>query len=628
MVTELLDGLPATFDRFYPAGPISDRAFWESVPSDLKDSILATADALSCYEYPPLPASLYMDFSRTGNRTRFEEPYFSRRRALGSFVLAECVRNDGGFIDRIVDGIDAIAGESAWQLPAHNSYIRDTKQLPLPDVTAPVLDLFACETGALLAMVSHVMAEVLDRVSPFIRKRINWLLDERIIQPYVERHFWWMGNGDEPMCNWTPWCTQNVLIVAGLRGVERETLRPIVAKAAYSLDCFLKDYGEDGCCSEGAEYYRHAGLCLFGSIEVLDSFAPGVFSPLYRVKKIRNIAKYILDVHVDDRYYINFADCSPIAGRAGVREYLFGKRADCPELMRFAAEDWQKRDDPALPNEINLYYRVQAISLAGEIADAAASVNAAPASVSSASAAGSSAVCLRAVCSRASQDAWYPSVGLFIARSKSLCLAVKAGGNGDSHNHNDTGSFILYKDGKPGIIDIGVESYSAKTFSPERYDIWTMQSAWHNLPTFGDHMQRDGVEYHARDVDVRSSDMLSSISMELSGAWDCESGVRSFRRTIAFDKASGIVTVEDLCDSDDPPILSLMVALEPKVRNGVYCKIEVGKLAEISVVQTDGALPVDVEPVDLLDEKLRGIWGLRIWRIRIPFVRRLEVKIK
>ena len=38
---------------------------------------------------------------------------------------------------------------------------------------------------------------------------------------------------------------------------------------------------------------------------------------------------------------------------------------------------------------------------------------------------------------------------LFIARDSSFCLAVKAGDNDDNHNHNDTGSLTLYKNGKP-----------------------------------------------------------------------------------------------------------------------------------------------------------------------------------
>ena len=48
-------------------------------------------------------------------------------------------------------------------------------------------------------------------------------------------------------------------------------------------------------------------------------------------------------------------------------------------------------------------------------------------------------------------DIYYPSTGLFIARDDRLLLAVKAGDNADSHNHNDTGSFTVYKDGNPLI---------------------------------------------------------------------------------------------------------------------------------------------------------------------------------
>ncbi|MFR6092659.1 MAG: heparinase II/III family protein [Faecalibacterium prausnitzii] len=61
---------------------------------------------------------------------------------------------------------------------------------------------------------------------------------------------------------------------------------------------------------------------------------------------------------------------------------------------------------------------------------------------------------------------WYPSVGVYAARQGSWVLGAKFGSNGDSHNHNDTGSITVYKDGRPFLIDIGVESYTQKTFSP------------------------------------------------------------------------------------------------------------------------------------------------------------------
>lgn len=66
--------------------------------------------------------------------------YFSRRARLCALVCAECVEHEGRFLDEIADTVWALCEESAWQLPAHNSYIRDTPQLPLPDTTRPIVD--------------------------------------------------------------------------------------------------------------------------------------------------------------------------------------------------------------------------------------------------------------------------------------------------------------------------------------------------------------------------------------------------------------------------------------------------------------------------------------------------------
>ena len=55
-------------------------------------------------------------------------------------------------------------------------------------------------------------------------------------------------------------------------------------------------------------------------------------------------------------------------------------------------------------------------------------------------------------------------------------LGMKGGHNDESHNHNDVGSFVVYHNGKPILVDPGVGEYTSKTFSKERYTIWTMHS--------------------------------------------------------------------------------------------------------------------------------------------------------
>ena len=184
-------------------------------------------------------------------------------------------------------------------------------------------------------------------------------------------------------------------------------------------------------------------------------------------------------MHVNDKYYFNFADCSPIAGRAGVREYLFGKATGQEDLCLFAAKDFQAGQGQLVTDEVNggnLFYRMQTVFHYEELMkqDTSGTLS--------------------------HRDVYYPSVGLFLVHSDTLDLAVKAGDNADSHNHNDTGSITLYKNGLPILADIGVETYTRKTFSPRRYEIWTMQSGYHPLPTICGTDQKDGVEYRAENV--------------------------------------------------------------------------------------------------------------------------------
>lgn len=604
MFYEIALGFRRDLSVYAPYAPITDRAAWDSLSEDWKKAAVDLGEKYLGFSYPCLSASDFMDFLRTGNRTRYEDKLFAKRHALDALVLAECVENKGRFLDDIINGIFSICEESAWQLPAHNSYIRDTPQLPLPDSTAPVLDLFACETGSILATVHYLMKNVLDSVSPFITKRIRHELEHRIMLPYLYEHFWWMGNGKEPMNNWTIWCTQNILLSLFLVDIGDGLMKSgVFRKACQSTDFFLAEYGEDGCCDEGAQYYRHAGLCLFNVIEILNAITDNRFAPLYKEKKIQNIASYILNIHIDDKYYVNFADCSPIAGRAGVREFLFAERTENENMMRFAARDFSSggTDSLLLPAENNLYYRLQNAFTITKITEYLRSH---PAAVEH-------------------PDIFYPSVGVFLARDASLALAVKAGDNADSHNHNDTGSFTVYKEGKPLFIDVGVESYTKKTFSPQRYEIWTMQSAYHNLPSINGFMQQDGEDYRAKDVKCRMEDTLCEIDMDISDAYPKESHLSVYRRRASLYKGKEILIHDSFsfdgmaenAEITEPPsvTLSLMTYEKPALQTVAdELLFRIGALGSLSM---EGGELIEIEEIPITDPRLKTAWEHCIYRI-------------
>ncbi len=617
MFYEKADQKDIKINNFIPYPKIGDRGSWEAVNEERKREVIALAEENLSHSYPSVPITLYMDYSRTGNRIRFENNYKIRRRYLNTFVIAECLENKGRFLDAIIDGLFLLCEESAWQLPAHNSYNNKPGVNLMPDAARPILDLFACETGAQLAMLYSLLKDRLDQISELICMRIEEELLHRILRPYLNCHFGWMGDKGFATNNWTIWCTQNVLLtvflltsqpskhragaaIASSAVISWDTIqRQVLSKAGKSIDYFLAGYGEDGCCDEGAVYYRHAGLCLFNAMEVMNAVTDREFD-FYRVPKIRNIATYICNVHVEDIYYINFADCSAVAGRCGAREYLFGKRIGDPGMMKLAAKEYKATEDKILSEELNLFYRIQSLFANDEI-------EAYP----------SDGAILH-------KDIYYESTGVFLAGDSRYFLAAKAGHNGDSHNHNDTGSIIVYKKGMPFLIDVGVETYSQKTFSPQRYEIWTMQSAYHNLPTINGVMQAGGRDYYAKDILAELKEDTASLSMDIAAAYPPEAGIESYRRWVTMEKERNII-IEDRFRYRDAfgegqCMLTLMTYEKPSIREHI---IFIGNLGEIRV---DGDVTMEYEEIPITDPRLQIAWKHAIYRIKI-FVRSHYIKL-
>ena len=130
------------------------------------------------------------------------------------------------------------------------------------------------------------------------------------------------------------------------------------------------------------------------------------------------------------------------------------------------------------------------------------------------------------------QDVWLDGIQVMAAREREghyngFYLAAKGGHNGECHNHNDVGQFIVYYDGAPVIIDAGVETYTAKTFGSARYEIWTMQSQYHNLPTINGVGQKAGEIYRAKDVVYNATENQAEISMDIAPAYPANSGIKS-----------------------------------------------------------------------------------------------------
>jgi hypothetical protein len=611
MVHEALSALPpeaiATAAAWHPCPCAGERAAWEALPQAVRDDCLQAGAGFLGHSWPPLPACGILDFRRSGNRTRHEAAYFGRRGALVALVLAECCEGRGRFLDDIVNGIWAICEETSWCLPAHEE--NPPGSAGLPDADRPVVDLFAAETGATLAWLLYLLAPALDGVSTRLTSRLRREVERRVLAPALARDdFWWLGLGDPPrrLNNWTPWIVSNWLSCILLLENDAGRRRAALLKAAGCLDRFLAGYPADGGCDEGPGYWGRAGASLLEALELLRDASRGRLDFFDR-PLIRAIGRYIVGVHIADDWFVNFADASARVHPPAHIVHGYGLRTGDDSLRDFglwlAAQPFCSgghRAGSDLGRSLSALFR---FPLRDEPP-------------------------LRPPLPR---DVWLPVTEVMVARDRAgdpggWFLAAKGGHNGESHNHNDIGSFIVHLDGRPLLVDAGVGEYTRQTFGPERYDIWTMRSDWHNLlPAFDGVVQSPGRRFRAGNVRRDAGEAAAELALDLQGAYPPEAAARRWRRRLCLTRGRG-VTVEDHFDLAAVPgvvSLALLTPSAPALAGGgevllASRELPGGRRSADGILRLAApGLELETERLALTDGRLAAVWGDRLAVIRL-----------
>lgn len=580
--------------KYKPFPSIEDRKSWGAIEQEVKDYYVIEGEKLLEKEWPILPAIRYMDFVNNGDRTRYQTVYFERRSDIAILFMAECTENKGRFIEQLINGIWAICEESSWVVPAHNSHINNGIRDALPDFNEayPYIDLFSAETGSLLAWIYYFMKDRFDTYSPSINQRIVWELNKRIITPYIERtDFWWMGFGDKEVNNWNPWINSNCLPVVLL--TENDPARAVcfLEKCIDSMEQFLDVYGEEGGCNEGPGYWNAAGASLFDCLEMLYEITEEKMN-LYHEEKIKNIGRYIYKVHIAEDKFVNFADGNSRLKIATDLIFRYGKRIGDDFLMSLG----QGRESGIHENGWHMHRHLK--SLWKEKEDKGPGLYA--------------------------RDSWIADIQVMAAREypspKGLFLAAKGGHNDESHNHNDIGHFIVYANGNPIIIDVGVGTYTAKTFSENRYDIWTMQSGYHNLPTVNGYSQKDGKRYRATQVGYHMKDDEASLALDIKEAYPEEANIECWKRIcqLVRRERDSYIEVEDnysLKEASSDANWSLLTPCICHLLENHQIRLELEGKEQV-LLSYDNRLDVKVETIELNDSRLLEAWGNHIYRIK------------
>ena len=569
----------------------AQRGLWQGLPADLRETTMRNAQRLLGKAWNTLPATLELEYSRNGNRSRYEAESLGRRKRLRDLVLAECLEGQGRYLDDILNGVWLLCEETWWGVPAHLNLQK--AGTGLPDIEEPVVDLFAAETGSLLAWTWWLLGEQLAKLSPLAPRRIRLEIERRILAPCRERSdFWWMGLDPQhtrEVNNWNPWINSNWLTCALLLEPE-ERRAAVVHKILRSLDSFLDSYHDDGGCDEGPGYWNRAGASLLDCLELLGAATGGKID-VYANPLVREIGRYIYRVHIAGEWYINFADAPAKVSLAAATTYVYGQRIGDPKLTAQGAFSLALRDRGDV--EESMGRELRTLYLAEEMRRS----DSRPPLVG---------------------EAWLGGIQVLAARRQEgsvqgLYLAAQGGHNGESHNHNDVGNFIVYADGQPAIIDLGPETYSAKTFSAQRYEIWTMRSAYHNCPLINGVEQSAGREFTARDVAYRPTPAGPELQMDIAAAYPPQARVQKWERRWRLDRGKNAITVEDrwALQGRGRIELVLMTAAEPAASSGLV------SLKDRIMVEHDPAWKAVIEPIEVSDARLRDGWGNRVWRVRL-----------
>jgi len=75
------------------------------LPADARAALIAKGEAQMKVAWEVLPATLFLEYKRTGNRSHYEGVRGRRRGKLQEMVTAECIENKGRFVDEIANGV-------------------------------------------------------------------------------------------------------------------------------------------------------------------------------------------------------------------------------------------------------------------------------------------------------------------------------------------------------------------------------------------------------------------------------------------------------------------------------------------------------------------------------------------
>ncbi len=565
---EIAGSLPA--GTYSPAPTIADREFWARVgKSTSYASVVVDAERCLKETYQALPDDLYLEYSKTGNRTNYEKVYFNKLRAFRTLVIAECVEDQGRFVKSIQDLIASYAADKSWVLPAHDGGLENFEGRQI------TIDLFASEVACELATADRMLGDRLDQATrALVRKEAK----RRIFDPYTG-----MVNDGKPgkawllvTNNWNAVCLANVTGTALALLEEPDEKAFYVSAAERYVANFLNGFTDDGYCSEGIGYWNYGYGCFVRLAHMLSGATRGKVD-LFAAPKARSAGMFARRMEITPGMYPAFADCSVGAKPSRETMAYVSRRYELPPTL------WERQAAPSVRflDEFGVY----AFLFQGSAPEGPSP----PAGI---------------------RD-WFADAQVLIGRGARtgsglpVGVALKGGHNAEHHNHNDLGSYVFCVGDNMTLVDPGAEVYTRRTFSSERYVSNVLNSFGHPVPRVADQLQATGPSAAAKVLQCELADDQDTLQLDLKSAYPVKT-LQMLNRTFRFERPAGRLTITDEVRYDAPEAFGTAVITFDSWKQLSADRLLVGQGATAVEIRIDaGGRGVKIEATTL-EEDVRG----------------------
>lgn len=431
----------------------------------------------------------------------------------------------------------AYLNEYAWAPLGHYTeyYYGKTPK----DFDNGLIDIFAASAGFALAEVKNLFK---DRFPRLLQDRISHEIKRHIIDPYKTRKFFWESHDN----NWTAVCAGAV--GGTLIYEDPDAFFENQERLHKSMECYLASYKNDGMCVEGVGYW-YFGFGFFASYAMLEREITNGEVDWFKNPKIKEISKFLQKTFLLKDVLVTFSDSSV------KQKYFIGLH----QMLRTVYGDEIER----LPKELgqvvydNTHFNFALRSVIYHSEDNFTDKMATNITYSV-------------------EDSAY-----LIKRTDNYGFACKGGNNGESHNHIDVGTFIIARNGKQIICDIGAGPYEDGYHTDRRYTFFHPSAYAHNLPILDgiteDGIRRDDVIVHYDwDNEIATMDIKAGYGVDF---------INSLQRSFDFEDSK--ITLTDKFDltKDVEKIERFISLIEPKIEGSVAV------IDDVSLVNAYGIAP-------------------------------------